>query len=369
MTEAKVEGVKVLKAEAKRLNLPLGYWYEIWSQVIARAWSALVEVEQAVVKGGRIKVPPADLLSWLSSDEGQAEWRHLVDSRAINPETINLLSGLPAAAGENGRKEIDWAFLKSREFVAGEEPLNFPKLHLELLKDGEKDSEAKYMVKNAFRNINGWAQDLVELGGKATIKVPDPNYHLDERQRARALDWYVKQGFYMPFAPNNYGPFSTASAVTPDIALGFSGGRVGEETVADGQNGDAAWAAVFPQILAAVWHDDEQRERLVQAKAKANLKAITAGGPENEREIRKIRERMSRERDALFAQFGYGRPAGLEIDFELARANYTDAKGWDGSALQPELVVRIPPPPRNIGLHPIALADYRATGKAQLFTT
>jgi len=384
----------------KSINLPMGYWYEIWSQVIARAWSARREVEDLtqstkakldqelpglkqkvdqLLQKKKLEHDPADPVLKSQEDQFNREIARVAEELKLKPDTLELLLVLPSKSGEGGKREITWDDLCRHKFVAGPEPLNFPKLFLEEIKDGEKELEARYMAKNAFRNINGWAQDLVELGGKAKIMVPEAPA-LEER--AKALDWYVKQGFHMPFAPNNRSPFATTQPITPSLALGFSGGRIGEESATDALNGDAAWLAIFPVILAFAWQDSDAKhdraalsplERLLQTEAKEKLRTEADGRHAHKAQrIREIQDQMVRERDALFSQFGYNRPVGLEIEFEFvakAVANYDDNKGWDDSALRPTLVVRIPPPPENKGLHPIALADYRATGKAQLFTT
>jgi hypothetical protein len=347
------------------MNLPAAYWYEIWSQVIAQTWRALTQMEEETKK------PATELLSWLNSEESRPVLDPLVTAGKVPRRAVKLLSGLPAKAGEVGRKRIDWDFLREHNFVAGPEPLNFPTLYVELVEDGKKVSEASYMEKNAFRDINGWAQDLVELGGFARIMVPKPP---KKEQRALALDWYVKQGFHMPFAPNNHGPFSPSkTGINASSALGFSGGRIGEESATDALNCDAAWFAVFPQIMASAWHDQDHHDRLVQTAAKKELNDSRppggAGDDAYKERMRALREQMIRERDALFSQFGYRRPVGLEVDFESVEAAYDEEEGWDDDVLKPTLVIRIPPPPKALGLHPIALADYRATGKAQLFTT
>jgi hypothetical protein len=328
----------------ERMNLPSGFWYEIWSQVIATAWSALREEED--LKKGR----KADALK-----------------ARIGSDTFLLFQELPSKKGEAGRRKIDWEFLVTHKFVTGPEPLNFPDLHIELVEDGRDGNpglSAQYMQKNAFRNINGWVQDLVELGGQATIRVPD-HAAIRPNQRTKALDWYVKQGFHMPFAPNNQLPFTPGKvALNASSALGFSGGRIGEESASDALDCDSEWFGVFPQILAFAWHSSSHCDRLTQRAAKRRLRRAHGAA-----QVGAIREQMIRERDALFAEFGYRRPVGLEVDFEFVKAKYSEEYGWDFETLKPTLVVRIPPPPADVAFHPIALADYRATGKAQLFTT
>jgi hypothetical protein len=336
----------------KRINLPSAYWYEIWSQFIARAWSALRDLEKLQDK--------ADL-AWLHRQEAE-HLKKLAGQAQISPEVIAFLLDIPSTPGEEGRKELTWDLLVRCGFVAGKKPLNFPNLFVELVDDDGKDG-ARYMVKNAYRNINGWAQDLVELGGQATIKVPEAP---PEKDRARMLDWYIKQGLHMPFAPNNQAPFAPGNAgVTPSTAIGFAGNRVGEESASEALDCDAEWFGVFPQIMASAWHLADHCERLTQRRAKEAKKEVG-----KLRHDDPLRARMARERDALFAEFGYRRPIGLDVDFELVLApNYSVEEGWLDERLKPTLVIRIPPPPRDLHLHPIALADYRSTGKAQLFTT
>jgi hypothetical protein len=346
--------------EGERMSLPSAFWYEIWSQVIVCTWSAFGEVEEAKKE----LVGMAGVVQWLQTERGRAELRDLTAKKAISDEAAALLLGLPEAWGEPGRKSISWRFLCDLKIVAGAQPLNFPNLSAELV-DVSRGDAPKYMAKNAYRNINGWAQDLVELGGSATIKVPAPP---PVRERTKRLDWYIKQGFHMPFAPNNRGPFTPGNrGINVSSALGFSGARVGDESASAALDCDAEWFGVFPQIMASAWHQADHRERLLQRTAKealADARASKDVGKE-----RAVRESMTRARDALFAEFGYNRPVGLEVDFVLVEAAYDDKWGWTDDSLIPDLIVRIPPPPSDVFLHPIALADYRATGKAQLFTT